>query len=162
MAIALLGIGASGAFGYGGTVAARPIIDPATYVLRGTGPFSESVAWATVTRLPGERFRLSLVAAHLPPPTMLRVRSARHAYVAWLVNGRVIGGPLGIGAVGLAATGGPGTFVGQGTVAISLVTSVIVTAEPTAQAHMPTMPVLTVLASTYHQMQASRPPHLEA
>jgi hypothetical protein len=105
-----------------------------------------------VTRLSGDQFRLSLVAAHLPPPTMLRVKVARHAYVAWLVNGRVLHGPLYTGAVRLVATGGPGTYIGQGTVAISGVTSVLITAEPTAQGHLPTMPVLTVLASTNHAM----------
>lgn len=146
-AIALLGIGGSGAFAYGGTVSARPMSDPATYVLRGTGAFSASVAMATVTRLSGDRFRLSLTAEHLPPPTMLRARSARHAYVAWLVDGAVTHGPLCIGAVGLVATGQSGSYAGQGTVATSGVTAVIITAEPTARAYTPIMPALTVLAS---------------
>jgi hypothetical protein len=123
------------------------MIDPAPYILRGTGPFSTSVATATVTRLSPDRFRLSLTAEHLPPPTMLRVQFARHAYVAWLVHGSMTRGPLCIGAVGLVATGVAGTYAGQGTVVISGVTSVIITAEPTAQAYMPIMPALTVLAS---------------
>ena len=151
-AIVLLGIGGSGACGYGGAVSARPMIDPATYLLRGTGPFSKAVAWATVTRLSSDRYRLSLSAMHLPPPTAPRAEFARHAYVAWLVNGTLMHGPLRIGAVGLVATGASGTYTGQGTVAIGGVTSVIVTAEPTTQAHMPIMPMLTVLASGNHQM----------
>jgi len=151
-AIALLGIGGSGAFGSGSPAFARPMIDPATYVLRGTGPFSLSMALANVTRLPGGRYRLSLVAEHLPPPTILRAKFARHAYVAWLVNGKVMDGPMRIAAVGLVVTGGSGNYTGQETVTISGVTSVIITAEPTARAHMPIMPMLAVLTSTNHQM----------
>lgn len=152
MAILLLGPGGFGAFVSGGTVAARPMIDQATYVLHGVGPFSAAVARASVTRLSGDRFSLSLTAEHLPPPTIMHVKFARHVYVAWLVNGRIMHGPLCIAAVGLAATAETGDYTGKGTVAISGVTSVIITAEPVAQAHMPILPALAVLASADHQM----------
>ena len=114
--------------------------------------FSTAVATATVTRLAGDRFSLSITAEHLPLPTMLHVKFARHAYVAWLVNGRIMHGPLCIAAMGLTAAGEAGQYTGEGTVTISDVTSVIITAEPTARAYMPIMPVLTVLASAGHQM----------
>ncbi len=152
VAIALLGLGGYSAIGSGSAVSARPMIDPARYVLYGTGPFSNSAASAIVTRLAGDRFRLALTAERLPPPTTLHVKFARHAYVAWLVNGVVMRGPMHMTAVGLAASWGSGNYAGQGTVTIGCVTSVIVTAEPTAQVYMPIMPVLTVLSSTGHQM----------
>ena len=147
---ALLGVCGSGALGSGGAASARPLVDPAMYALRGTGPFGASVATAIVTRLAPDRFRLSLTAAQLPPPTALRARFARHAYVAWLVDGAVMHGPLRMAAVGLAATGAAGSYAGLGTVAIGGVTSVIVTAEPNAHAYMPIMPILPVLASVVH------------
>ena len=90
-----------------------------------------------VTRISGGRFRLSLTAEYLPAPTTLHVKFARHAYVAWLVNGAVMQGPLHMAAVGLVAAGGSGNYASQGTVTISGVTSVIITAEPTARAYMP-------------------------
>ena len=151
-AIALLGLGACSAWCLGGVVSARPTIDQAGYILHGTGPFSNSVASAIVTRLGGDRFRLSLTASHLPPPTTLREKFVRDGYVAWLVNGAVMHGPLRMAAMGLVAGGGAGNFAGQGTVTISGVTSVIITAEPTARAHMPIMPVLTVLAGAGRQL----------
>jgi hypothetical protein len=149
----LLGIGAFSAFGFGGVVAARPAIDPAThvYTLHGTGPFSTSVATAIVTRLSAGRAHLSLTAEHLPSPTMLRAKFARHAYVAWLVSGTVMHGPLHMGAVRLAATHEAGSYFGEGAVTISGVTTVIITAEPTAQAYMPIMPCLMALVSAGHQ-----------
>ena len=104
-----------------------------------------------MTRLSGDQFSLSLTAEHLPQPTLLHVKFERHAYVAWLVDGGVMHGPLRIAAVGLAPTCAHGTYTGKGTVAISKVTSVIITAEPTSQAYMPIMPVLIVLASTGRQ-----------
>jgi hypothetical protein len=55
-------------------------------------------------------------------------------------------------AVGLAPGRECGSYAGQGTVRIGGVTSVIITAEPTAQAEMPILPALTVLASANHQM----------
>jgi hypothetical protein len=61
-------------------------------------------------------------------------------------------GPLRIGGVGLVAGCPSGTYTGRGTVSISGVTSVIITAEPTVQAHMPILPPLTMLASTDHRM----------
>jgi hypothetical protein len=140
-----------GVFGFG-AMAARPRVNSTTYVLRGTGQFNKAVASAIVTRLSGDQFRLSLTAEHLPPPTLLHVKFARHAYVAWLVHGDLMHGPMHIAAVGLVSTQEQGSYTGQGTVAISGVTSVIITAEPTTQAHMPILPALTVLACSGHQM----------
>jgi hypothetical protein len=61
-------------------------------------------------------------------------------------------GPLHMAALGLASCHGAGTYAGQGTVTINGVTSVIIAAEPTAQAYLPIMPVRIVLASASHQM----------
>lgn len=137
---------------FGSAAFAAMSSDRVSYVLLGTGPFSRAAASATVTRLSGDRFSLTLTADHLPPPTQLHVKFDRHAYVAWLVDGEVMHGPLHMAAVGLAATCQRGTYTGKGTVAIGKVTSVIITAEPTAQAQMPIMPVLTVLASAGRQL----------
>lgn len=143
----LLGLGAWSAQDFGGMVSARPMIDPAIYALHGTGPFSTSVGSAVVTRLSGDRFRLLLIAEHLPPPTLPRVKFARRAYVAWLVDGALMHGPMRMCAVGLTLDRRTGTYRGDGSASMSAVTSVVVTAEPTAQAYMPIMPMLTVLAS---------------
>jgi hypothetical protein len=148
----LFGLGASSVYPFGGVASAQPMVDRAGYILHGSGPFSNSAATAIVTRLGNDRFHLSLTAEHLPPPMILRAKFARHAYVAWLVHGGVMHGPLHMAAVGLSATRGAGNYAGQGTVVISGVTSVIITAEPAAHAQMPVMPVLTVLASADHQM----------
>jgi hypothetical protein len=148
----LFGLSVSNAYAFGGAASAQPMVDYAGYVLHGSGPFSNSVATAIVTRLGNDRFRLTLIAEHLPPPTILRATFARHAYVAWLVNGGVMHGPLYMAAAGLSATGGVRNYAGQGIVVISGVTSVIITAEPAAHAHVPIMPVLTVLASAGQQM----------
>ncbi|MGH2410864.1 MAG: hypothetical protein ACRDGS_10930 [Chloroflexota bacterium] len=145
--IVLLALGAWSARGFGGAVSARPMIDPTIYVLHGTSPFSASVGSAVVIRLSHDRFRLSLTAEHLPSPTLLRVKFARRAYVAWLVDGAVMHGPMRMCAVGLAFDRRTGIYRGQGSVSMSAVTSVVVTAEPSAQAYMPIMPMLTVLTS---------------
>ncbi len=151
-ALMLLGLGGFGAFASGGDASAWPTVAPARYVLRGTGLFSRSVALASVIRVSGDQFRLSLSAEHLPPPASLHAKFARRAYVAWLVNGVVMHGPMRLAAVGLASSRDCGSYAGQGTVRIGGVTSVIITAEPTAQAEMPILPALTVLASANHQM----------
>jgi hypothetical protein len=82
IATGLLCLGGFGASKAGSAAAARPMIDRATYMLHGTGPFSKAVARASVTRLSGDRFSLSLTAAHLPPPAIMHVKFTRHAYVA--------------------------------------------------------------------------------
>lgn len=146
VATALVGTGWSGA------ASRPPTIRPARYLLRGAGPFSTAVVRATVRRLASDRFSLTLTAEHLPPPTMPRTRFTRHAYVAWLVDGGVRRGPLRIAAVALAPTPVPGTYAGHGSVTIGAVTSVVITAEPTARAYMPIMPLLTVLTSAGRQM----------
>ena len=148
LALAVLG---TGAIVFGDAAFAQTASSRATYELHGSGPFRRAAASAVVTRLSGDRFRLSLTAEHLPPPTALHGRFARHAYVAWLVRGELLHGPLRIAAVGLAATGAGGTYTGQGTVAIGTVTSVLVSAEPTAQAQLPILPMLTVLSSVGRQ-----------
>lgn len=148
----LLGFGATGACSLPGAASARPMIDGARYVLHGTGRFRSSTASAIVTRLAVDQFRLSITAAHLPVPMILHVRLARHVYVAWLVDDALMHGPLRMAAVGLIATGAAGTYAGQGIVTISYVTSVIVTAEPTAQGSMPRMPILTVLGGAGYQI----------
>lgn len=151
-ALILLGLGGFGVFAAGSQASARPPVAPARYVLRGTGLFSRSVASAIVTRLSSDQFRLSLIAEPLPPPASLHAKFARHAYVAWLVDGVVMHGPMRMAAVGLAPGRECGSYAGQGIVRIGGVTSVIITAEPTAQAKMPILPELTVLASADHQM----------
>jgi hypothetical protein len=78
---------------------------------------------------------------------LLRVKFARRAYVAWLVDGALMHGPMRMCAVGLTLDRRTGTYRGDGSASMSAVTSVVVTAEPTAQAYMPIMPMLTVLAS---------------
>ncbi|MGH2409594.1 MAG: hypothetical protein ACRDGS_04395, partial [Chloroflexota bacterium] len=143
----LLGLGAGSVQAFGGTSSARPMIDPTIYSLHGTGPFSASVGSAVVTRLSRDRFRLSLTGEHLPPPTMLEERFPRHAYVAWLVDGALMHGPMRMGAVGLTLDRRIGTYRGEGSARMTAVTSVVVTAEPPAQAYMPFMPMLMVLAS---------------
>jgi hypothetical protein len=45
------------------------------------------MASATVAPVSKGDFTVSIVAEHLPAPTMLHVKPARHGYVAWLVNG---------------------------------------------------------------------------
>lgn len=151
-ATVLLSIAGFSAYGFSDGAAARPAIDPYTYVLQGIRPFTQATAVATVTRLTADRFSVSLAAEHLPAPTIVHAKFARHAYVAWLVNGGVMHGPLRMAAVGLTATGGGGHYAGWGVVRISGITSVIISAEPTAQAYMPILPILTVLASPSHQM----------
>ena len=132
---------------HGGVAAAQPCRTDRSFVLRRSGPFSKAVAWATVTRLAAGRYDLSLTAEHLPPPMILRVTFPRQAYVAWLVDGTVMHGPLRTAAIGLAAGAVSQTYVGEGTVTIGAVTSVIISAEPAAAAQMPTMPILAVMAS---------------
>jgi hypothetical protein len=132
----------------GRAAAAQPGCIERSLVLRGSGPFGKAVAWATVTCLAANRYHLTLTAEHLPPPMILRVRFPRHAYVAWLVDGTVMRGPLRIAAIGLAAGPASQTYSGEGTVTIGAVTSVIISAEPAAQAHMPIMPILTVMAGS--------------
>jgi hypothetical protein len=70
---------------------------------------------ASVIRVSGDQFRLSLSAEHLPPPASLHARFARHAYVAWLVNGVVMHGPMRLAAVGLESSRECGSYAGQGT-----------------------------------------------
>ena len=119
------------------------------YVLRGAGPFSQATATATVIRLSSTRFSLSIQAMHLPAPESLRTKFARHAYVAWLVDGTVMHGPMRMAPVGLTFNRQTGAYQGWGTVDMSTVTSVMVSAEPTAKAYMPIMPMTTVLVSVH-------------
>ena len=151
-ATVLLSIVGFSAYGFSDGAAARPAIDPYTYVLQGISPFTQATAVAAVTRLTADRFSVSLAADALPPPTIVHAKFARRAYVAWLVNGGVMRGPLRMAAVGLTATGGDGHYAGRGVVSISGVTSVLISAEPTARAYMPILPILAVLASPSHQM----------
>ncbi len=128
-----------------------------SYVLHGVGPFRRTVATAVVTRLSPTRFSLSLQAEHLPSPELLHTRFPRHAYVAWLVDGMVMHGPMRMCPVGLVFDRQTGTYRAQGSVSIDSVTAVVVTAEPTAQAYMPILPLLTVLTSVGpNQMRVSR------
>ena len=141
--IVLLVLAWSGVSAVVGAQSAQPV----NYVLHGTGQFGKSSASAIVTDLSGNHYRLSLTAKNLPPPATGSGKYARRAYVAWLVNGELMHGPLRIAAVGLAADRVAGSYTGQGTVTMDGVTSVIITAEPTAQARMPIMRVTSVLAS---------------
>jgi hypothetical protein len=138
----------------GGAAAAQPGRAERSFVLRGSGPFSTAVAWATVTCVAANRYHLTLSAEHLPPPMILRDRFPRHAYVAWLVDGTLMHGPLRIAAIALAAGPASQTYSGEGTVTIGAVTSVIISAEPAAAAQMPIMPVLTAMASGSRQEPA--------
>ena len=72
------------------------------FVLHGVGPFRRAVATATVTRLSQTQFSLQIRAACLGSPASLYTTFPRHAYVAWLVNGTLMQGPMRMAAVGLA------------------------------------------------------------
>jgi hypothetical protein len=147
MAIVLLGSGIQGfgAIAFVGTVSARPLIDPARFVLHGSGSFVKSEATAIVSRISNDQFNISLSASHVPALNMLHVAIARHVYVAWFVNGNALHGPGRMGAIALVFQRASGQYVGTGLVAVRNVTSVMVTAEPMFQ---PVMPSLTVLEST--------------
>lgn len=128
---------------------ALPRVTSAThrvYVLRGSGMFSRGLATASVTRLSSTQFSLSLQAEHLPAPGLLLTKFPRRAYVAWLVDGALMRGPMQMRAVGLVFNRRTGTYQGQGLASIGAVNSVIVTAEPSARAYMPILPLLIVLS----------------
>jgi hypothetical protein len=117
------------------------------YTLHSAGQFSRATASATVYRASASEFTLQIVVRGLPPAETLHAKPARHAYVGWLINGKVMHGPMHMGAVGLHFDKKTGNYTGKGTVMVNGVTGVIVSAEPTIKAYMPVMPILTVLSS---------------
>jgi hypothetical protein len=122
-----------------------------TYALHGAGQFSKAMASATVTQISKGDFKVTLVAAHLPSPVMLHVKPARHAYIAWLVNGMAKHNSMASMAhITLMYDKKTGNYIGNGVVMIDEVTSVFVTAEPSAMSHVPAMPEVTALSSMGH------------
>jgi hypothetical protein len=122
-----------------------------TYALHGSGPFSKAMASATVAQVSKGDFKVSIVASHLPSPSMLHVTPARHAYIAWLINGMAKHtGMMGMAHMALMYDKKTGNYTAHGVVMIDEVTSVIVTADSSAMAHAPTMPEVTALSSMGH------------
>jgi hypothetical protein len=82
---------------------------------------------------------------------MLHVMPARHAYIAWIVNGMAKKHSMGATAhIALMLDKKTGNYTASGAVMIDQVTSVIVTAEPSAMSHAPAMPEVTALSSMGH------------
>jgi hypothetical protein len=82
---------------------------------------------------------------------MLHVKPARHAYIAWLVNGMAKHNSMASMAhITLMYDKKTGNYIGNGVVMIDEVTSVFVTAEPSAMSHVPAMPEVTALSSMGH------------
>jgi hypothetical protein len=122
-----------------------------TYALHGGNQFAKAMAAATVTQVSKGDFKVSIVAEHLPDPSMLHVKPTRHAYVAWLVNGMARkGSTMGMARLALMYDKKTGNYTAGGSVMIDEVTAVIVTAEPSAMAHAPAMPEVTALTSMGH------------
>ncbi|HWE60817.1 MAG TPA: hypothetical protein VHB98_03825 [Chloroflexota bacterium] len=151
--LVMLGGGIQGfsALGFGGTVSARPMIDPRIFTLHGSGEFSTSEATAIVARLSSDRFSLTLIAKDLPALKTLHLKVACHVYVAWLVNGNTPYGPTLLGIQGSMRQQGSGNYFGQRSVTVRNVTSVIITPEPAAQTFTPITPALAVLASAGYE-----------
>ena len=121
------------------------------YALHGAGQFSKAMGSATVTRMSKGDFKVTITAEHLPNPSMLHVKPARHAYIAWIVNGMTKKGSMGAAAhIALMLDKKTGNYTAKGTVMIDEVSSVIVTAEPSAMSHAPAMPEVTALAGMVH------------
>jgi hypothetical protein len=121
------------------------------FALHGTGQFAKAMASATVTQVSKGDFRVSIVAAHLPDPSMLHVKPTRHAYVAWLINGMAgHGSAMGTARIALMHDKKTGNYTASGVVMIDEVTGVVITAEPSAMAHVPAMPEVTALTSLMH------------
>ncbi len=119
------------------------------YALHGSGQFSKTMGSATVSQVSKGDFKVTITAEHLPNPVMLHVKPARHAYVAWLINGMAKhGGAMGTGHLALMWDKKTGNYTAKGSVMIAEVTGVIVTAEPSAMAHAPAMPEVTALTSS--------------
>ncbi len=122
-----------------------------TYALHGVGQFGKAMASATVTQVSKGDFKVSIVALRLPDPAMLHVKPARHAYIAWLVNGMAKKhSMMALAHIALMHDNKTGNYTGSGVVMIDEVTGVIVTAEPSGMTHAPAMPEVTALSSTGH------------
>ncbi|HXT36369.1 MAG TPA: hypothetical protein VN837_12400 [Chloroflexota bacterium] len=122
-----------------------------TYALHGSGQFNKAMASATAAQISKGDFKVSIVASHLPNPSMLHVKPIRHAYIAWIINGMAKHtSTMGMAHLALMYDKKTGNYTANGMVMIDEVTSVIVTAEPSAMTHAPTMPEVTVLSSMGH------------
>jgi hypothetical protein len=122
-----------------------------TYALHGAGQFSKAMGSAVVTQRSKGDFKVTITAEHLPNPSMLHVMPARHAYIAWIVNGMAKKHSMGATAhIALMLDKKTGNYTASGAVMIDQVTSVIVTAEPSAMSHAPAMPEVTALSSMGH------------
>jgi hypothetical protein len=122
-----------------------------TYALHGAGQFSSAMASATVAQLSKGDFKVSITAEHLPNPTMLHVKPARHTYIAWLTNSMAKhGNTMAMAHLALMYDKKTGNYTASGVVMAEAVTGVLVTAEPSAMIHAPAMPEVTALSSMGH------------
>jgi hypothetical protein len=147
--LVVLGCGIQGmsASRFSRTVLARPMIDPTIYVLHGSGPFRTSTATATVARVSGDRYSVTLVARNLPAPDSLHLGVVCHVYEAWLVSGNTLGGPKRVALPGLVLRPGTGTYLGHGSVSMRTITAVVITAQPNAHTPVPSASAFTLLTS---------------
>lgn len=122
------------------------------YALHGSGQFSKAIGSATVTQISKGDVKVVITAEHLPNPAMLHVKPARHAYVAWLINGMMAkhSGMMGTAHLALMWDKATGNYTAKGTAMIDEVTNIVITAEASPMAHAPTMPEVTALSSMGH------------
>lgn len=121
------------------------------YALHGSGQFGKAMASASVRQVSNGDFKVTIVAENLPSPTMLRVMPARHTYVAWLIDGMAKKNSMAATAhLALMFDKKTGNYTASGTLMISAVSSVFVTAEPSGMVHAPAMPEVTALSSMGH------------
>ena len=122
---------------------------PHTYALHGSGQFKTAMASAVVTQVSKGDFSVSIVAEHLPSPSMLHVKPVRKVYVAWLINGMAKqGSMMATPRLALMYDKKTGNYTAKGAVMADNVTGVIVTAEPSPMGHAPAMPEVTALTSS--------------
>ena len=107
----------------------------------------KAMATAKITEVSTDDYRIQITAEGLPAPDMLHVKPARHAYLAWIING--IDKKSMMGVVPLHAQQSHRQLHGeQGRDDQARQRGIVVTADKGAMQHMPTMPEVTVLTSS--------------
>ena len=129
-----------------------------TFPLHGTkmASMAHGIARA-VQAAPGD-YKVAITLSAMPVPSTLKTTPIRHAYVAWAINPALMRPPAKAGgkaaksasplagalAIPLHMTG-TGTYAGTGIVMMKQVPAIIVTAEVSATAHTPALPLWGVL-----------------
>lgn len=117
-----------------------------TVLLRHTTYAPQASATARITRSRRGVYSVRLTAIHLPGPTTLQVRPLRHVYALWAYDGRSRGTPE--RAIPLVYHTGTGAYTAAGSIAMSHITELFITADVTGAQRGPTTPEVSVLSST--------------